>query len=65
MSGAAPDCNEQDERNAKVRNLELEADTVLKLEQRRWEPWKVITTAFAAGVAFTGALLALFKALGL
>jgi hypothetical protein len=40
-------------------------DTMLKLEQRCWEPWKVVTTAFAAGVAFTGALLALFKALGL
>jgi len=63
MSEMAPDCNEQDERNAKVRNLE--ADTMLKIEQRRWEPWKVVTTAFAAGVAFTGALLALFKALGL
>ncbi len=60
MSGAAPDCNEQDECNAKVRNLE--ADTMLKLEQRCWEPWRVVTTAFAAGVAFTGAL---FKALGL
>ncbi len=63
MSGAAPDFTEQDGRNAKVRNLE--ADTMLKLEQSRWEPWKVVTTAFAAGVAFTGALLALFKALGL
>jgi len=63
MSEMAPDFTEQDERNAKVRNLE--ADTMLKLEQRRWEPWKVVTTAFAAGVAFTGALLALFKALGL
>ncbi len=63
MSGAAPDFTEQDERNAKVRNLE--ADTMLKLEQRRWEPWKVVTTAFAAGVGFTGALLALFKVLGL
>ena len=63
MNGAAPDCNEQDERNAKVRNRE--ADTMLKFEQRRWEPWKVVTTAFAAGVVFTGALLALFKALGL
>ena len=63
MSEMAPDFTEQDERNTKVRNLE--ADTMLKLEQRRWEPWKVVTTAFAAGVAFTGALLALFKALGL
>jgi hypothetical protein len=63
MSEMAPDFTEQDERNAKVRNLE--ADTMLKFEQRRWEPWKVVTTAFAAGVAFTGALLALFKALGL
>ncbi len=61
MSGTAPDFTEQDERNAKVRNLE--ADTMLKLEQRRWEPWKVVSTSFAAGVAFTGALLALFKAL--
>ncbi len=40
-------------------------DTMLKLEQRCWEPWKVVTTAFAAGAAFTGALLALFKAFGL
>ncbi len=63
MSELAPDFTEQDERNAKVRNLK--ADTMLNLEQRRWEPWKVVTTAFAAGVAFTGALLALFKALGL
>ena len=63
MSEMAPDFTEQDERNAKVRNLK--ADTMLNLEQRRWEPWKVVTTAFAAGVAFTGALLALFKALGL
>ncbi len=63
MSEMAPDFTEQDERNAKVRNLE--ADTMLKSEQRRWETWKVVTTAFAAGVAFTGALLALFKVLGL
>ena len=40
-------------------------DTMLKPEQRCWKPWKLVTTAFAAGVAFTGALLALFKALGL
>ena len=38
---------------------------MLKLEQRRWEPWKVVTTAFASGVAFSAALLALAKALGL
>lgn len=63
MSEMPPDFTEQDERNAKVRNLE--ADTMLKPEQRRREPWTVVTTAFAAGVAFTGALLALFKALGL
>ena len=63
MGDATRDFTEQDERNAKVQNLE--ADTMLKIEQRRWEPWKVVTTAFAAGVAFTGALLALFKAFGL
>ena len=63
MGDATRDFTEQDERNAKVQNLE--ADTMLKLEQRRWEPWKVVTTAFASGVAFSAALLALAKALGL
>ena len=35
------------------------ADARLKDEQRRWEPWKAMTTAFAAGVAFATAFLAL------
>lgn len=47
------------------RDLGLEADTLLDIEQRRWEPWRVVTIAFASGVAFTGALFAPFEALGL
>ena len=38
---------------------------MLKSDQDRWAPWKVVATAFAAGVACTCALLAVFKAMGL
>ena len=37
-----------------------EADTRLKNEQRYWEPWKALSTAFATGVAVTTGLFALF-----
>lgn len=29
-------------------------------QQIRWEPWKAMATAFAAGAAFMGAIVALF-----
>ena len=29
----------------------MRADTALKVEQARWEPWKVITTAVGAAAA--------------
>jgi hypothetical protein len=28
-----------------------EADTLLKTEQLRWEPWKAMSAAFGAGIA--------------
>jgi hypothetical protein len=36
-----------------------EADTMLKLEQVRWEPWKALSAAFGAGVAVASGLIAL------
>ena len=35
------------------------ADTSLKEEQRRWEPWKALSAAFGAGVAVASGLIAL------
>lgn len=34
------------------------ADTALKSEQLRWEPWKAMSAAFGAGVAVASALIA-------
>lgn len=36
-----------------------EADTLLKIEQRRWEPWKALSAAFGAGIAVASGLIAL------
>jgi hypothetical protein len=36
-----------------------EADTWLKREQARWEPWKALSAAFGAGVAVASGLIAL------
>lgn len=36
-----------------------EADTMLKLEQVRWEPWKALSAAFGAGLAVASGLIAL------
>ena len=36
-----------------------EADTRLKDEQRRWEPWKALSAAFGAGLAVASGLIAL------
>ena len=33
------------------------ANTVLKDEQRRWEPWKALSAAFGAGIAVATALI--------
>lgn len=33
------------------------ADTDLKREQTRWEPWKALSAAFVAGVAVASALI--------
>jgi hypothetical protein len=35
------------------------ADTYLKDEQRRWEPWKALSAAFGAGIAVASGLIAL------
>jgi hypothetical protein len=40
------------------------ADTALKDEQRRWEPWKALSAAFGAGIAVASGLLAIGVALG-
>ena len=36
-----------------------DADTELKREQRRWEPWKALSAAFGAGIAVASGLIAL------
>jgi len=35
------------------------ADAALKDEQRRWEPWKALSTAFAAGIVVATGLITL------
>ena len=40
------------------------ADTALKDEQRRWEPWKALSAAFGAGAVVASGLLAIGVALG-
>lgn len=37
----------------------MRADIDLKREQARWEPWKALAAAFAAGLAAASAFLAL------
>ena len=34
------------------------ADTGLKYEQQRWEPWKALSAAFGAGVAVASGIFA-------
>lgn len=36
-----------------------EADTALRAEQARWEPWKALSAAFGAGLAVASGLIAL------
>ncbi len=33
------------------------ADTGLKLEQTRWDPWKAMSAAFGAGIAVASGLI--------
>jgi hypothetical protein len=35
------------------------ADSALKREALRWEPWKAMAAAFGAGAAFTAAVVAI------
>ena len=48
---------EEVEHRAKLRNME--ADTMLKIEQAKWEPWKVVISAGASGAALMAAAVAL------
>lgn len=41
-----------------LRIANLQADTALKSAQTRWEPWKVVVSALAAGGVVGGALVA-------
>jgi hypothetical protein len=45
VSGTTPD-------EQMWRMLNLRVDTMLKAEQLRWEPWKVVAAAAAAGGGF-------------
>jgi hypothetical protein len=44
--------------------INLQADTALKQAQTRYEPWKMIISAMAAGGALVGGTVALMKVLG-
>jgi hypothetical protein len=45
-----------DERNWRLLNLRV--DTMLKAEQLRWEPWKVVIAAAASGGGIVVAMIA-------
>lgn len=49
---------------AQLKAANLLFDTALKRAQLRTESWKAGAAIFGAGAAFSGALLALYKALG-
>ena len=49
------------EKLLKIANLQ--ADTALKEVQTRWEPWKVVVSALAAGGVFGGATVGLIVAI--
>jgi hypothetical protein len=60
---------DDEERELKGRLMQADianktADTALKDEQRRWEPWKALSAAFGAGIAVASGLLALGVAVG-
>lgn len=61
---AGMDDAEDEERELKVDLMRAQAanyraDTNLKDEQRRWEPWKALSAAFGAGLAVASGLIAL------
>jgi|HubBroStandDraft_1064217.scaffolds.fasta_scaffold706451_1 hypothetical protein len=59
MSDAA---DEERELNLALMRADIankEADTMLKIEQVRWEPWKALSAAFGAGIAVASGLIAL------
>jgi hypothetical protein len=43
----------------RAQTTNYQADTNLKDEQRRWEPWKALSAAFGAGLAVASGLIAL------
>jgi hypothetical protein len=55
---------DEDERELRMQQMVADianknADTALKIEQSRWEPWKALSAAFAAGLAVASGLIAL------
>jgi hypothetical protein len=58
------DALDDEEREARIALMHADiankhADTRLKEEQARWEPWKALSAAFAAGIAVASGLIAL------
>jgi hypothetical protein len=58
------DALEEEERRLRIEQVKADiankqADTELKREQVRWEPWKALSAAFGAGVAVASGLIAL------
>lgn len=54
---------DQEEQDWKICQMQTDidnkqADTRLKTEQLRWEPWKALSAAFGAGIAVASALIA-------
>ena len=51
-----PLTEEQEQLEFEARMAQMRADTDLKREQARWEPWKVIISAAAVAGTFAGVL---------
>jgi hypothetical protein len=54
---------DQEEQDLRIELMQADvanktADTALKTEQLRWEPWKALSAAFGAGIAVASALIA-------
>jgi hypothetical protein len=63
-AGSEASTNEERELRMELMRADIaakKADAALKTQQMRWEPWKVVMTAMAAGSGLTLALLALLK----
>jgi hypothetical protein len=53
---------DQEEQDWKIEQMQAgiankKADTALKAERLRWEPWKALSAAFAAGIAVATGLI--------